>query len=144
MPWAEIEDHTADVGIEAWSNDFEGLLIECCSAFSELTSPDYEDVGSSISHEIVVEGKEPDSVLQELLSEMLVLFDTKHFLANTWGRLQVIDTSDGLVVSVAARGGTFVQGQHTPGAQIKAVTWYQLTCDVLEDGTWYALVIFDV
>jgi len=144
MPWNEIEDHTADMGIDAWADSFEELMVECMSAFSELTSPDFSDVGSSICHEIVVEGKEPDYVLHELLNELLVLFDTKHFLGNTWKQPQMIDTPDGIVFSVTICGGTFVAGQHEPGAHIKAVTWHQLTCDTLQDGTWYSLVIFDI
>lgn len=144
MPWQEIEDHTADMGIDAWSDSLEGLYIECMSAFSELTSPDYDDVGRSIVHELVVEGEEPDYVLHELMNELLYLFDTKHFLGNVWQKPQLIDTPDGIVFTVKVYGGTFVLGQHEPGAHIKAVSWHQLTCDKLDDGTWYSLIIFDI
>lgn len=144
MPWREIEDHTADMGIEAWADTFEDLMVECMSAFSELTSPDYQDVGNSIMHSLVVEGEEPDYVLHELLNELLYLFDTKHFLGNVWRKPQVVDTPDGLVFSVEMHGGTFHLGQHEPGAHIKAVSWHQLSCDVLDDETWYSLVIFDI
>lgn len=144
MPWVEIEDHTADMGIEAWEDTLEDLLVECMAAFAELTSPDFDEVGSSICHDIVVEGEEPDYVLHEALNEVLYLFDTKFFLPNVWRKPQLIDTPDGFVFSVSLHGGTFHAGQHEPGAHIKAVSWHQLTCDKLEDGTWYSMIIFDI
>jgi SHS2 domain-containing protein len=145
--WKEIEDHTADAGIIVMADYLNELLVEAASAFSELTSDDFTNVGGTIAHEVTIEEHSADFLLHAFLNEVLYLFDSKHFLANTYIRPRVIETPDSYVFTVTLRGGTFVREQHECGMEVKAITWHNLVCEKIEEGAdeqWYAEVIFDI
>ena len=145
--WREIEDHTADAGIQVWGTSLKEILLESGGAFSELTSADFTDVGNGIKHEVMIEEDSADFLLHTFLNELLYLFDAKHFLAHTWIKPTIIETPDTYVFSCTLQGGTFVRGTHESGMEIKAVTWHQLSCEKIEEGEdnlWYAEVIFDI
>jgi SHS2 domain-containing protein len=141
--WREIEDHTADSGIEVWADNLRELLIEASSAFYELSTPDFADVGSNIKHEVIIEEEDEEFLLHSFLNECLYLLDSKHFIANTWLKPKIIATPDSYVLSCTLQGGTFVRGQHESGMEVKAITWHQLVCMKADEG-WYAMVIFDI
>ena len=145
--WREIEDHTADTGIQVWGDTLKEILLESASAFSELTSDSFTEVGSGIRHEVMIEEDSADFLLHSFLNELLYLFDAKHFLAHIWIKPTIIETPDTYVFSCTLQGGTFVRGTHESGMEIKAITWHQLSCDKVEEGDetmWYAEVIFDI
>jgi SHS2 domain-containing protein len=145
--WREIEDHTADTGIEVWGGTLKEVLLESAAAFSELTSIDFTDVGMGIKHEVTIEEDSADFLLHAFLNELLYLFDSKQFLAHTWIKPTIIETPDTYVFSCTLQGGTFVRGQHESGMEIKAVTWHRLSCEKIEEGEdeqWYAEVILDI
>lgn len=144
MPWIEMDDHTADIGVEAWEDSLDKLFIENAIAFANLTSPDFDNVGSTLTHSVVIEAYSQSMVLHEFLNEILYLFDTKNFLPNGYKNASVIRTPDSIVFSVTLVGGTFVPEIHEVGAHIKAITWHMLTCEELDDGTFYSMVIMDV
>jgi SHS2 domain-containing protein len=130
-----------------WGNSLKEILLEAGSAFSELTSESFTDVGSGIRHEVMIEEDSADFLLHTFLNEVLYLFDSKHFLAHTWIKPTIIETPDTYVFSCTLLGGTFVRGQHESGMEIKAITWHQLSCEKIDDGQeamWYAEVIFDI
>lgn len=142
--WIEIEDHTADAGIEIWAENALELFYEAGAAFSELSSIDYTDVGSSIHHDLTLEEDDLENLLHSFLNEALYLFDSQHFLANVWQGMKIISLPDGFCLTVTLHGGTFVHGDHEAGLHVKAITWHQLEVDQMEDGSWYARVIFDI
>ncbi len=144
--WKEIEDHTADAGIQVWGASLKEILLEAGSAFSELTSESFTEVGSNIRHEVMIEEDSADFLLHTFLNEVLYLFDSKHFLAHSWLQPTIIETPDSYVFTCTLQGGTFVRGQHESGMEVKAITWHMLSCARAEDAKdgWFAEVIFDI
>ncbi len=142
--WVEIDDHTADTGMEIFADELEEVFLEAAGAFSEMTSEDFDMVGSSIHHSITVEEEDLVNLLHSWLNEILYLFDSKHFLANGWKQLRIIETDETFVLTCELHGGTFVYGEHEAGTEVKAVTWHNLTLEPTQDDTWYACVILDI
>ena len=140
--WTEIEDHTADCGIEVYAENFIELVLEASIAFAELTT-NIDDISAKERHHIIVEGEDFDLILVEFLQELLYLLDTEHFIAVGFKHPQLVPNNGSYVFSAKALGDTFIVGKHESRMEIKAVTYHQLEAKKLNPG-WYAKVIFDI
>jgi SHS2 domain-containing protein len=142
--YVEIEDHTADTGIEVYADTIEELFLEAGTAFAEMTTPDFTDLGSNIHHSITIEEEDLVNLMHSWLNEMLYLFDSQHFLRHGFVKFGIMETGDTFVLVCTLIGGTFVYGQHEAGIEVKAITWHNLTVEMAQDDTWYSAVIFDI
>ena len=140
--WKEIEDHTADCGIEVWAKDFVELVLEASIAFAQLTT-NIDEMSARKEHTIIVEGDDFDLVLAEFLKELLYLLDTQNFIAIGFKRPQLLPNNGNYVFGATVLGDTFVVGKHESRTEIKAVTYHQLEAKKLHPG-WYARIIFDI
>jgi SHS2 domain-containing protein len=127
-------DHTADVAVELWADDFAGLLAEGARAIVELLT-DGADVAGSDERTIELEGQDDEIRLVRWLNEVIWLATGEGFL--------VVDatlerTADGLRGRARGRcDATLVT------TELKSVTYHDLAI-VHDAGQLRARVVVDI
>ncbi len=127
-------DHTADLAIEVWGEDFATLLVHAAEAVFALQGlPDAG--GERTQHDVHVQAADRETLLVDWLNELL-------FLSETLG--EVYTTFDLALVGEFAVSAT-VGGYkgHPTKRRIKAATFHDLRI-ACESGRCVARVVFDV
>jgi SHS2 domain-containing protein len=138
--WKEIEDHTADAGIEVRSNHIADLFITAAIAFTELsTNPSTLEVANIDRIRIECATDELDIMLREMLARFLYELDVNDRLPI---RVTSIGFSDN-VVTLECIWGNWIDGKSESKMEIKAVTYHMLEVTQVEEG-WYGKVLFDI
>ena len=137
MPFA-VRDHTADVALVIDAPSLPALFEEACPAFLSLLVEDVASVREAERRAFEVPGGDPADLLVDLLSELLVAFDTGRWLAR---RCRVEQAATGLRVS--AFGESLDLSRHRLTHEVKAITYHRLTVRRAR-GCWLAKVIVDV
>jgi SHS2 domain-containing protein len=138
--WKEIEDHTADAGIEVRSNHIADLFITAAIAFTELsTNPSTLEVGKTGGLRIKCVSSEPDLMLRDMLAELLVVLEISEKLP-----IEIKSISfDDDVIYLECIWGHWIDGKSESKMEIKAVTYHMLEVTQVEEG-WYGKVLFDI
>jgi SHS2 domain-containing protein len=136
-------DHPADVFLEVYGRDvpdlFENALFALYDQLAELE--EFEVVSKRT---IQARGASVAEALRNLLSEALYLFESESFVAMK-ASVAATGTPDGKVEVTAELGGEKIDRErHRMSAEVKAVTYHQLTAEQLPEGGWRATVLFDV
>jgi len=140
--YAEL-DHPADVFLEIWGRDLPGLFENALFALYDHIA-ELERFETVRKESIEVRGSTPADALRSLLSEALYRFSTDGFVAAS-AEIDVQTTSGGeLEVTAVLHGENLDHERHTLLAEVKAVTYHQLTVEPTPDGGWQATVLFDV
>lgn len=134
----EYFDHTADLGIRVRAADRETLFIEAAQAMLAAVVEDLSTIRPECEIVVTIEGDDPDYLLFDWLSELLVRLDTEHLV---FGRFEVQFTDTGLIGK--AVGESLDRNRHDPEHEIKAITYHGLLVEQTEDG-WLAEVIVDI
>ncbi|MDD5746783.1 MAG: archease [Candidatus Omnitrophica bacterium] len=140
----ELFEHTADIGLRAFGNDYPGLFINAAQGmFSIITggpekrSPALRRTGTTF--EIAVSAANAEELLVGWLSELLALADIHGVVFSRFNFLQLTDTA------CSARVTAFPMSKPALRAnEIKAVTYHRLSITRLDDGRLKAEVIFDI
>ena len=136
--YRELPDITADLGIEAWGSGLEEAFSSTIRGLATLMS----DVPASrhpLVRHIHIESASLESLLVQLLNEIVFLEETENFLPGEVAALSIRGSS----VDVSIEGDTFNPEIHNIGAHIKAATYHGLK--ILEEGNTFRIrVIFDV
>lgn len=135
----ELQDHTADVAVEAEAGTVDGLFAAVADGLAAACI-DPESVPSSGQRfELSVTADDLEGLLYDYLGELIFERDTRDVLPvdNT---VAITKHATGWELQASARGVP------TPGLgarEVKAVTYSDM---VLEDrgDAWYAYVVFDV
>ncbi len=140
--YAEL-DHPADVFLEIWGRDlpalFENALFALYDQMAEL-----EGFETGLKKTITARAAGPAEALRALLSEALYRFETKGFVA-TRADLSVRTLAGGDVEAIAELHGENIdKSRHTLLTEVKAVTYHQLSVEVVPDEGWRATVLLDV
>lgn len=131
--YRELE-HTADLAIEVWGDDWASLLAHAAEAVFALEGlPD--ERGEPVLHEVAVHAPERETLLVDWLNELLFLSETLEEVYTTFAVRLAGDTA--LTATVEGYKG------HPTKRRIKAATFYDLrvTC---RPGRCEARVVFDV
>ncbi len=135
----DLVDVTADVAIRARGSSLSALFANAAWGMFDLIcdSATVEDVRS---WEVEVEGDDLETLLVDLLTDMLVLFETEGALATS------VDADMGSGgppwrIVATMRGEVYDEGRHELLHDIKAVTYH--TLEVRPDEGW-ARVLFDI
>lgn len=135
----EIVDHTADVGVRAWGRTPEELYVHMAEGmFSLIVGP--EEVRERKTVRVEARGQGEEGLLVAWLRELLFLFDTQHFVAKAFR----IDRLEPGRVEAQVSGEKLDLSRHSPGREVKAVTYCDLAVTHQPDGTWVSQVIFDI
>lgn len=131
-------DHTADLGLRIYGDTFDQLLANAGYAlFDNLC--DLATVREQETTEVFVSASAADELLHGWLSELLQTFSIKHYL---FTRFEILSASD-TEVRARLHGEAYDEARHGMLAEIKAVTWHELSVTMKDDG-WEAQVIFDM
>jgi len=129
----EEVDHTADIALRVWGEDFYSLLKQAARGMYALMGAEKEH-NSEIEHQFPIEPGSLETKLVDFLSEILYLCEDKGFLFDTF---EFIQRNNGLVVRVK---GSLVK---SIDRTIKAVTFHNLEVKETSKG-FTTLITFDV
>lgn len=130
--------HTADMGIEAWAEQPEGLFVEAASGLKELL---FGEVVIDCRREQAVrlEAQEQAELLVAWLNEILYQFEIGGL---TPAAFRIEELGDRHLVATIL-GDHFDPGSHPLEHEIKAVTYHQVILAKRPD-TWYGRVYVDL
>jgi SHS2 domain-containing protein len=129
-------DHTADLAIEVWGEDFPSLLAHAAEAMFALQGlPRAAD--QAVRRRVELDAPDGETLLVDWLNELLYLSETHDELYTAF---EVAEASG---TGVALRATVFGQKGHPTKRKIKAATFHDLR--ILEDsGELRTRIVFDV
>jgi SHS2 domain-containing protein len=138
----EILEHTADLKIRIFGKTKEELFLNALLAMAELMKPELEK-GMKAKREIKVKSADLPALLVDFLNEALYLSQSNKEVYNGIEFNKFFDPSadsgqaeiEGIV-----SGGKAVRF----GEDIKAVTHHNLEVRQKDDGSWEAIILFDI
>ena len=134
----ELENITADLGIEAWGQDLEGAFTSAAHGLACLMSAQPSNK-QTITRRIRIKAGSLQSLLIQFLNEIIYLEETEDFLPGAVTDL----TISGYNVDATLTGDTFDPGIHNINAHIKAATYHGL--EIVQSSEEVTIkVIFDV
>ena len=129
----EEVDHTADLALRVWGEDFQTLLIQAARGLYDLLNVNTLG-GSRVSQTFTIKEDQREAMLVDFLNELLFLCEDKQ---KSFYSFNFIADRDGLMVE--AQGEQVV----SLGRTIKAVTFHDLNI-VCEDEGLETILTFDV
>ena len=131
-------EHTADLGLEARADTLAELFEALGEGLAGQVCPPAAVAGREHrSFDVRAESRE--DLLHDFLGELLGLFDLEKFLVR---EVKVERIGEGAVRAVAA-GETYDPDRHELRAEIKAVTYHDLTV-AREGDQWTGRVVLDI
>jgi SHS2 domain-containing protein len=134
----EVFDHTADLGLRVRSPDLNELFADAGRALLSVLVSNPESIEPRETVRFEVPGRELEYLFFDWLDELLLLFESKRFLAREF---ETVVNESGLIASV--RGETYDPERHPLAHEVKAVTYHGLMVEQAPDG-WRAEVILDI
>ena len=134
----ELENITADLGIEAWGTDLEDAFASAAHGLASLLS---ELPGSDqpLTRKIRIQAGTLPSLLVQFLNEIIYMEETQSFLPGRITHLKIRNND----LEATLTGAIFDPEIHTLNAHIKAATYHGL--EIVEEGDEVRVkVIFDV
>ena len=134
----ELENITADLGIEAWGLGLEDAFVSTVHGLASLIS-DLSGGDQPLTRKIRIQAGSLPSLLVQLLNEIIYLEDTESFLPGKITHLKIRNNH----LDATLTGAIFDPEIHTLNAHIKAATYHGL--EIVEEGDEVRVkVIFDV
>jgi SHS2 domain-containing protein len=134
----ELENITADLGIEAWGLDLEDAFASTAEGLACLLS-NQPDGDQLLTRDINIQASSLSSLLVQFLNEIIYLEETQSFLPGKVTHLKVLNNN----LDATLTGSIFDPAIHTLNAHIKAATYHGL--EIMEVGNIVRIrVIFDV
>jgi len=131
----EILEHTADLKIRIFGKTKEELFLNALLAMAELMKPELGK-GMKVKREIKVKSADLPALLVDFLSQILYLSQTKREVYNN---IKFSNFSDTELISELTGSSAIRFGE-----DIKAVTYHNLEVKQKNDGTWEAVILFDI
>lgn len=130
-------EHTADIQFQSFGKTLEKLFENSMIAVIESICKD--KIKSNKSFKIKVKGKDFESLLYNFLEELLILFDSKHFIPSRKIKIEIDDKKFELVGEVFGDDAK----NYEIYSHIKAITYNQMFVKK-EKNKWIAQVVLDV
>ena len=134
----ELENITADLGIEAWGTDLEDAFASSAHGLASLLS-DLPGGDQPLTRKIRIEAESLPGLLVQFLNEIIYLEETEDFLPGRVTHLKILNND----LDATMTGAIFDPKIHTLNAHIKATTYHGLEI-VEEEDEVRVRVIFDV
>jgi SHS2 domain-containing protein len=134
----ELDNITADIGIQAWGADLEEAFISAALGLASLLT-DLPRGEGTLSREIRIETESLQSLLVQFLNEIIFLEEAEGFITCGVNNLKIKDNT----LQTTLSGVLFDPALHTVNTHIKAATYHGLTIDETGEDTKIS-VIFDV
>ena len=132
--------HTADIKFQAFGSNLENCFENAALALKKIINK--EKVNEKIKKQIKVKGKDLESLLYNLLEELLFLFETKDFI---WDKLKIkIKDQDKKLELNAEVLGDNIKNYRVRGI-VKAITYNEMFVKINEKKHQYVCqVVVDV
>ncbi len=140
----ETFEHTADLGLRIRAADLDTLFAEAAQALFSAVVEDLKTVEPKEKIELKIESADSEYLLFDWLSELLYQYETKHMLLSKFEvhvEPSPATTTSGLTAT--AWGEKLDPARHSPGHEVKAITYHELKVIPTPDG-WLAEVIVDI
>jgi len=136
-PLVEIVEHTADIGLRIRAATLPALFVAAARGLMSLIT-DPASVRATCVREVRLEAPEAADLLRAWLGEINVLHEVH---GEVYGEFEV--TTDGRTLVGRLSGEPFDSARHERRAEVKAVTWHNLTLEPTRDG-FQAEVLLDI
>ena len=134
----ELENITADLGIEAWGSNLQEAFTAAGEALAALLSDLPPDSARSTTR-ITVHSPTREGLLVVFLNEIIYREETENFLPGRISHLEIREDS----LTALLKGTTYDPQKHHLNAHIKAATYHGL--EIVEEKDEVRIrVIFDV
>jgi len=133
-----LQEHTADIGIEARGAGLEELFANCAAGMFSLVT-DLSLVKEKDAREVELEAEDYGSLLVRWLSRLLYFLDAEEMLFKRFDVQRV----EQFTLKATAWGEPIHRDSHDLRLAIKAVTYHKLEVQKI-DGRWRAQVYFDI
>ncbi len=134
----ELENITADLGIEAWGHSLEDAFSSAAHGLASLLS-ELPGGEQPLEKDIHLEADSLSTLLVQFLNEIIYLEETQDFLPGAVKHL----TLTGNRLDATLTGAAYDPEIHTLNAQVKAATYHGL--EIVDEGETVRIkVIFDV
>ncbi len=131
-------EHTADMGVLVHGPTLADALADAAFALTDLMV-DAREVRGERSLVVSLREDSPERLLVRWLTELLYLFETRHFL----GAGFAISCPDPAGLEATISGEEFDAGRHHFKCEVKAVTYHRLKVEPTPRG-WRAFFIVDL
>ncbi|MDP2967051.1 MAG: archease [bacterium] len=132
----EILEHKADLKIKVKGSSKEELFLNALLGMEEGLRPETKETKEEIKREIKIKSIDLPALLVDFLNEALYLIQVHKEI---YRQVKFIKFSD-----KELEAELFSQKVERFGEDIKAVTYHDLDIYQKEDGTWEAVVLFDI
>jgi SHS2 domain-containing protein len=135
-------EHTADIGIEAWSKDLRGLIEEVVLGLCELIA-DLKTIQATEERPIEVSGVDREELLVAASNEVVFYVDAQSFLSKSLVIESLRQEDDLWQLTGKLLGEIHNPEKHTTHTEIKSTTYHDLKIIDEENGL-RVRVVFDV
>jgi len=132
----EILEHKADLKIKVRGSSKEELFLNALLGMEEGLRPETKETKEEIKREIKIKSIDLPALLVDFLNEALYLIQVHKEIYNSINFRKLTDSE--------LAGELIGQKVERFGEDIKAVTYHDLDIYQKEDGTWEAVVLFDI
>ncbi|HJJ35243.1 MAG: archease [Methanocorpusculum sp.] len=136
MVFEELE-HTADIRMRITAPDLSSLFAESGFALARTLYGDYPRETPAVSFSLQADGKDPEELIVNFLSELLFLTETEYLVP------QKFTLTVGPSVSGTVQGVLFDRQKHAGGTGVKGISYSGLSLTKTETG-YELIIIFDI
>jgi len=130
-------EHTADIGVEIWSLNLEGVYEIAGSALFDLIVP---ELGRpDLVRHLEIDGEDPATLLVNLLNELLYLFEVEGLIFREFVVLELGDEK----LSIRVQCEKYDSDKTDVRTVVKAATWHMVTVEEI-DGGWHGVIYLDL
>jgi SHS2 domain-containing protein len=141
-----LQDHTADVAVEATATDLDGVFAAVADGLAAASCDDIPDSDPASTFEVSVAAESREALLFDYLDQLIYERDVRGVLP-VRNRAEVAEPDgpsgtddDAWRVDATARG---LPLKSVDAREIKAVTYSEMRIEPTDEG-WTAYVVFDV
>ncbi len=135
----EFFDHTVDIGVRVYGNSLAELFENAARAMHEALGRLYKPE-SNLHKSVELHAESAEDLLHDWLADLLYEIEANHILYDDFQFHELTPHR----VKATLRGGPIDFARSQTNEEIKAVTYHQLRVESQPDGSWRAVVIFDV
>ncbi len=135
----EYFDHTADTLFRAYGKDFsEALKNVVLATYNSIV--DIKTVKPMITKKITVRSKTKESLVYDVINELLFFIDTEAFLGCEVARIKVDEEGDVLTAEITIKGDS-ASNQYDIFSQIKSATYNEMEIGRTKDNVFIQAVL---
>jgi SHS2 domain-containing protein len=131
-------EHTADMGLEVEAPDRAGVFTRSAMAMFDIMFG-LGSIGTDRQRRLRVSADSLEELLVAWLNDLLYVYSVEGIVFSGFRDVDLSEKS----FEALGLGETFDPRKHEPQLEIKAATYHQLSI-TRDDGSWKAMVIFDI